>query len=154
MRNIAYNHRKRIQVSSGPGMYNSANLREVCLDNVDILEDIMTNNIRCLLNEVCGFDVCPCVLLQAFLQQLKRIFKNKYIYRYIPSNAEIKIDCNYSIGAQLLQNDLLLEDFCRNQGRFCKNSEQETLISKRLSVENKAKLSRLEIVNKTAEEVF
>ena len=30
-----------------------------------------------------------------------------------------------------------------NQGRFCNNSEMDTLISKRLSVENKAKLSQL-----------
>ena len=35
-----------------------------------------------------------------------------------------------------------------NKGRFCNNSEIDTLISKRLSVENKAKLSQLEIVNK------
>ena len=30
-----------------------------------------------------------------------------------------------------------------NKGRFCNNSEIETLISKRLYVENKAKLSQL-----------
>ena len=35
-----------------------------------------------------------------------------------------------------------------NKGGFCNNSEIDTLISKRLSVENKAKLSQLEIVNK------
>ena len=35
-----------------------------------------------------------------------------------------------------------------NKGRFCDNSEIETLNSKRLSVENKAKLSQLEIVRK------
>ena len=35
-----------------------------------------------------------------------------------------------------------------NKGRFCNNSEIDTLISKRLSVQNKAKLSQLEIVNK------
>ena len=34
-----------------------------------------------------------------------------------------------------------------NKGRFCNNSEVDTLILKRLSVENKAKLSQLEIVN-------
>ena len=34
-----------------------------------------------------------------------------------------------------------------NQGRFCNNNEIDTLISKRLYVENKAKLSQLEIVN-------
>ena len=32
-----------------------------------------------------------------------------------------------------------------NKGRFCNNSEIDTLISKRLSVKNKAKLSQLEI---------
>ena len=42
-----------------------------------------------------------------------------------------------------------------NKGSFCNNSKIETLISKRLSVENKVKLSQLEIVkNNTAEEVF
>ena len=35
-----------------------------------------------------------------------------------------------------------------NKGRFCNNSEMDTLISKRLPVENKEKLSQLEIVNK------
>ena len=35
-----------------------------------------------------------------------------------------------------------------NKGRFFNNSEMDALISKRLSVENKAKLSQLEIVNK------
>ena len=34
-----------------------------------------------------------------------------------------------------------------NKGRFCTNSEIDTLISKRVSVENKVKLSQLEIVN-------
>ena len=33
------------------------------------------------------------------------------------------------------------------QGRICNNSEIDTLISKRLSVENKAKLSQLETQN-------
>ena len=43
-----------------------------------------------------------------------------------------------------------------NKGRFCNNNEIDTLISKQLSVENKAKRSQLEIVNKknTAENVF
>ena len=31
----------------------------------------------------------------------------------------------------------------QNKGRFCNNSEIDTLISKRFSVENKAKLSQL-----------
>ena len=35
-----------------------------------------------------------------------------------------------------------------NKGRFCNNSEIDTLISKGLSLENKAKQSQLEIVNK------
>ena len=35
-----------------------------------------------------------------------------------------------------------------NKGRFCKNSIIDTLISKQLSEEKKAKLSQLEIVNK------
>ena len=35
-----------------------------------------------------------------------------------------------------------------SKGRFCDNSEIDTQISKRLSVENKAKLSQLEFVNK------
>ena len=35
-----------------------------------------------------------------------------------------------------------------NKGRFCNNSEIDTLISKGLYVKNKAKLSELEIVNK------
>ena len=35
-----------------------------------------------------------------------------------------------------------------NKGRFCFNSKMGKQISKRLSVENKAKLSPLEIVNK------
>ena len=39
-----------------------------------------------------------------------------------------------------------------NKGRFCNNSEIDTLISERLSVENKAKLSQLEIVNNYCEE--
>ena len=34
------------------------------------------------------------------------------------------------------------------QGQFCNNGEIDTLISKRLSVENKAKHSQLEITNK------
>ena len=34
-----------------------------------------------------------------------------------------------------------------NKGRFCNNSEVDILISKRLSVEKKAKLSQLEIEN-------
>ena len=35
-----------------------------------------------------------------------------------------------------------------NKGRFCNNSEMDILISKRLAVENRAKLSQLEIENK------
>ena len=35
-----------------------------------------------------------------------------------------------------------------NKGRFCNNSKTDTLISRRLSVKNKAKLSQLEKVNK------
>ena len=34
------------------------------------------------------------------------------------------------------------ETLSTNKGRFCKNSEINTLISKRLSVENKEKLSK------------
>ena len=42
-----------------------------------------------------------------------------------------------------------------NKGRFCNNSKLDTLIAKRLYVENKAKLFQLEIVNKQYwEEVF
>ena len=37
-----------------------------------------------------------------------------------------------------------------NKGRFCNNSESDTLISKRVSVENKAKLSQLETQNTSA----
>ena len=37
----------------------------------------------------------------------------------------------------------------KNKGRFCNNNENDTLISKWVSVENKAKLSQLEIVKKT-----
>ena len=40
-----------------------------------------------------------------------------------------------------------------NKGRFCNNSEIDTLISKRLSVENKAKLFQLEAQN-TSSAVF
>ena len=42
----------------------------------------------------------------------------------------------------------IIHDLSTNQGRFCINSEIDTLVSKGLSVENKAKLSQQEIVNK------
>ena len=42
----------------------------------------------------------------------------------------------------------LFQRWAFNKGRFVNNSEIDTLISKRLSVENKVKLSQLEIVNK------
>ena len=54
-------------------------------------------------------------------------------------------------GKLVQQNDNFKAIICReqsetlstNKGMFCKNSEIDTLISKRLSVENKAKLSQL-----------
>ena len=40
------------------------------------------------------------------------------------------------------------ETLSANKDRFCNNSKIETLISKRISVEHKAKLSQFAIVNK------
>ena len=41
-----------------------------------------------------------------------------------------------------------------NKGRFCNNSQIDTLISKRLSVENKAKLSQLETQDTSSAALF
>ena len=64
-------------------------------------------------------------------------------------SAEIRITQSSIIqGIWCFLNGQSLTTLSANKGRFCKNSDIDTLISKRPSVENKAKLSQLEIVNK------
>ena len=98
---------------------------------------------------------------QSFQNKIK--FKNKYFLFLVQLQAQIlkipstfctmpKGNCKVGYGKNSTQRsqvamELQLKGNHCNKGSFCNNSEIDTLNSERLSVENKAKFSQLEILN-------
>ena len=54
----------------------------------------------------------------------------------------------------MTKTTLSLYQLGSDKGRFCNNIETDTVISKRLSVENKAKVSQLETTNPSSAVLF
>ena len=100
--------------------------------------------------QVLGFEVDAINSVQFSNHTGKQAIKNHEI------NLEIPNRLDSSINTEFLQNHFF-KYFCKtnqcnamNKGRFCNNSEINTLISKRLYVKNNARLSQLETQNTSA----
>ena len=76
-----------------------------------------------------------------FLRLLKQPYSIKKNNPHIHPITEVEYHVEYQV-------EQATHSYLLNKGRCCNNSEIDTLISKRLPVENKARLSQLEIVNK------